>query len=40
MGMENSAAPLLGQKPKFPMGTLVWTRGVNERIADDEEFAK
>ena len=27
-------------KTLFPMGKLVWTRGVNDRIADDAEFAK
>lgn len=25
---------------KFPLGKLVWTRGVNDRVADDLEFAK
>ena len=25
---------------KFQMGKLVWTRGVNDRIAEDTEFAK
>ena len=25
---------------KFEMGKLVWTRGVNDRIAEDAEFAK
>ena len=25
---------------RFQLGSLVWTRGVNDRIADDEEFAK
>lgn len=25
---------------KFSLGQLVWTRGVNDRVADDEAFAK
>ena len=25
---------------RFQLGSLVWTRGVNDRIADDEGFAK
>ena len=25
---------------RFQLGSMVWTRGVNDRIADDEEFAK
>ena len=28
------------QKTLFSMGKLVWTRGVNDRIAVDAEFAK
>ena len=28
------------QKTLFSMGKLVWTRGVNDRIADDTPFAK
>lgn len=26
--------------PKFMLGKLVWTRGVNDMIATDEEFSK
>jgi hypothetical protein len=25
---------------KMKLGQLVWTRGVNDKVADDEEFAK
>lgn len=25
---------------KFKLGQLVWTRGVNDKVADDERFAK
>lgn len=25
---------------QFELGQIVWTRGVNDRVADDEEFAK
>ncbi len=25
---------------KYPMGHLVWTRGVNERMAEDSKFAE
>jgi len=27
-------------KAKFELGQLVWTRGVNEKVAEDEEFAE
>lgn len=27
-------------KTPFELGQVVWTRGVNDRVADDEEFAK
>jgi len=27
-------------EPKFKLGQLVWTRGVNDKVADDEKFAK
>jgi hypothetical protein len=26
--------------PKFMLGKLVWTRGVNDKIAEDEDFPK
>jgi len=29
-----------GQERKFEMGQLVWTRGVNDLVAENEEFAK
>lgn len=25
---------------KFQLGQVVWTKGVNDKVADDEEFAK
>ena len=31
---------LTGVKPTFPTGQLVMTRGVNDRVAEDSEFAK
>ena len=27
-------------KTPFELGQMVWTRGVNDRVAEDEEFAK
>jgi hypothetical protein len=37
MGTESIFAITTG---KFPLGQLTWTCGVNDRIADDEGFAK
>ncbi|MDD5094562.1 MAG: hypothetical protein PHV74_09315 [Dehalococcoidia bacterium] len=28
------------QQRNFPMGKLVWTRGVNDRVAEDAKFSK
>lgn len=29
-----------GTPAKFKLGQLVWTRGINDKVADDENFAK
>ena len=40
VGSIDSDKGTAGVKMKFPLGRIVWTRGVNNRIAVDTPFAK
>jgi len=39
-GFAEASGAFIRSKAKFELGQLVWTRGVNDKVADDEEFAK
>ena len=37
---DEAVEDFIRSKAKFKLGQLVWTRGVNEKVAEDKEFAK
>jgi len=39
-GVAEAGEAFIKSKAKFELGELVWTRGVNDKVAEDEEFAE